>query len=127
MKLQRTNTILYCHWWAETVAFYQDTFGFRINYQNDWLVEFELTPDSYLSIANESRATIHSVEGQGITLTWQVPGIEEAYPSLVSQNTPLTPITKKWGSQVFYLHDPEGHRIELWQPLDEAPRLISHQ
>lgn len=117
MKIQRTNTILYCRRWAETVAFYRDSFGFRINYQNDWLVEFELTPDSFLSIADERRATIESVEGQGITLAWQVPSIDEASTHLANQNIAVTPIRQKWSALVMYLHDPEGHRIELWQPI----------
>jgi catechol 2,3-dioxygenase-like lactoylglutathione lyase family enzyme len=117
LKINRSNTILYCEKWSETVAFYRDIFKFRINYKADWFVEFEITPDSFLSIADEKRASINSVDGQGITLAWQVDNIQSAHTDLKNQQINVADITTKWGAQVCYLHDPEGHRIELWQPL----------
>ena len=27
----------------------------------------------------------------------------------------VTPIKQRWGAWVCYCHDPEGHRIELWE------------
>lgn len=117
MNFERTNIILYCHRWVETVAFYRNTFDFPINYQTDWFVEFQLSAHSYLSIADESRTTIHSVEGQGITLSWQVMNLQEIHTAFEKQNIPVSAVRKKWGAQLFYLHDPDGHRIELWQPI----------
>jgi len=119
MKSLRTNTILYCQQWRETVSFYRDTFDFPITYQNDWFVEFQLTSDSYLSIADESRASIQSVSGQGVTLSWQIPEVSEMHTTLVNRNIAVSTIYEKWGAYLFYLHDPEGHRIELWQPIGE--------
>lgn len=115
MILQRTNTILYCHHWAETVAFYRDVFDFTINFQNEWFVEFRITDSAYLSVADARRATIESVNGQGITLAWQVADVKEAHAALKQQGIAVTDIRSKWGAHLFYLHDPEGHRIELWQ------------
>lgn len=117
MIIQRSNTILYCQNWIDTVAFYQDLFKFEITHQTDWFVEFQLTPQAFLSIANETRASIHSVHGQGITLSWQVEDIEEAHIYWSKQGISPTEIKKKWGAFVFYLHDPERHRIELWKPI----------
>ena len=116
MDIERTNTILYCHQWAETVTFYRKTFGFPVSYQTDWFVEFQLTTHAYLSIADESRASIQSVGGQGVTLSWQVPNLQEMFNAFQKQNISVGAIQKKWGAFQFYLHDPEGHRIELWQP-----------
>jgi catechol 2,3-dioxygenase-like lactoylglutathione lyase family enzyme len=115
MLIQRSNTILYCQKWTDTVAFYRDIFEFKITHQTDWFVEFQITSDSYLSIANEQRASISSVNGQGITLSWQVTDIEKAHQHWSAQDVSITSIKKKWGASVFYVHDPEGHRIELWQ------------
>jgi catechol 2,3-dioxygenase-like lactoylglutathione lyase family enzyme len=119
MNIQRTNTILYCQKWKETATFYGDIFAFRVSHRTDWFIEFQVTPDSYLSIADQSRATIDSVEGQGITLSWQIANVQETHAALVEQNVSVSPIRKKWGASLFYLHDPEGHRIELWQPEAE--------
>lgn len=117
MIIQRSNTILYCKKWAETVAFYRDLFRFRITQQTDWFVEFQLMPHTFLSIADETRASIHSVSGQGITLSWQVEDIDDAHIYWSRQGISITEIKKKWGAFVFYLHDPEKHRIELWKPI----------
>ena len=73
LAIERTNTVLYCERWSETVAFYRSVMGLGVAFENDWFVEFELTASAFLSIADSSRATIAAVQGQGITLTWQVP------------------------------------------------------
>ena len=119
MILQRTNTILYCSRWAETVAFYSDVFDFHITHQTEWFVEFQLTSSAFLSIADARRTSIESVAGQGITLSWQTVDIYTARDDLQKVGIEVTEIKKKWGSNLFYLHDPEGHRIELWQTLPE--------
>jgi len=116
MVIKRTNTILYCQKWLETVAFYQTIFAFPISHQNDWFVEFELYDHAYLSIADERRASIHSVDGQGITLSWQVSNLSEMHAAFVKRGITVSEVRRKWGATLFYLHDPEGHRIELWQP-----------
>ncbi len=119
MNIQRTNTILYCRKWRETVTFYREIFAFPVSHQTDWFIEFRLTASAYLSIADESRATIDSVEGQGITLSWEIANVHETHADFVAQQIAVSPIRKKWGAYLFYLHDPEGHRIELWQPVAE--------
>ena len=120
MIVQRTNTILYCERWDATVAFYSDIFKFSITFQNDWFVEFKVADNSYLSIANQQRASINSVDGDGITLSWQVQDIRATYQYLAEQAIPIGDIKQKWGALTVFLHDPDGHRIELWQPIEEA-------
>ena len=33
---------------------------------------------------------------------------------LEASGVAVTEIKSRWGANVFYCHDPEGHRIELW-------------
>jgi catechol 2,3-dioxygenase-like lactoylglutathione lyase family enzyme len=112
--IDRTNTVLYCQRWTETVAFYRSVLGLSVAFDNDWFVEFELTSSSFLSIADSSRATVAAVQGQGVTLTWQVPDLHRARDLLQASGVDVTEIRRRWGANVCYCHDPEGHRIELW-------------
>ncbi len=111
---KRANTILYCRDWAATVAFYRQQLGLPVSFVNDWFVEFRLNDGACLSIADASRASIAAVEGQGITLAWQVSNLAEVHAHLLATGAPVTPIQRRWGAWVFYCHDPEGHRLEFW-------------
>lgn len=113
---RRTNTILYCRRWQATVDFYRDKLGLPVVFANDWFVEFELTPTSFLSVADAARATIDAVAGQGITLTWQVDDVAASKARLEKVGIATTPVQHKWQAQVCYCTDPEGHRLELWTP-----------
>ncbi len=112
MQIQRSNTILYCQQWAACVDFYRDIFQFPVSYQNDWFVELEIHPHAYLSLADETRATIRHANGQGITLAWQVAALDQIYARLQEKQVPVTAIQQKWGARRFYLYDPDGQRIE---------------
>lgn len=116
IELKRTNTILYCRNWQETAHFYREQLRLPVVFANDWFIELRLTTTSFLSIANAARATIDAVQGQGITLTWQVDDVAAARAKLKASGIDVTPIQQKWGSQVCYCTDPEGHRLELWSP-----------
>ncbi|MCF8111898.1 MAG: VOC family protein [Desulfobacteraceae bacterium] len=111
------NTILYCSKWKETVHFYKDHLGLEINFSSDWFVEFRLAGCSRLSIADEKRTSIKSCSGGGITLALEVKDIEASYKFLKATGLEPTEIRNHpWGAKVFYIYDPEGHRIEIWQP-----------
>lgn len=114
ITLKRSNTILYCCRWAETVCFYKTQMCLPVSFENEWFVEFQLTPTSFLSIANAARATIAAVQGQGVTLTWQVNDIKSVKQQLAEQQITTTAIQRKWGALAFYCTDPEGHRLEFW-------------
>ena len=113
--LLRANTILYCANWQETVAFYRDTLRFRVTFENEWFVEFQLAGAAHLSIADEARATIKSAENASITLAWQVGDVELWRDQLITNGVECTPLARRFGSTVTYFYDPAGHRIELWQ------------
>jgi catechol 2,3-dioxygenase-like lactoylglutathione lyase family enzyme len=114
LAIDRTNTVLYCDQWTETVAFYESVLGLTVAFRNDWFVEFELTSSSFLSVADASRATVAAVQGQGVTLTWHVADLDDAHSQLQTAGVEVTEIRPRWDASVFYCHDPEGHRIELW-------------
>lgn len=115
--INRTSTILYCNHWKETVAFYRDGIGLEVAFQNDWLVEFSLTRNAFLSIADHSRTTMSSSEGKGITLSFQTDNIEDVHEHFIQEGLSPTEIRSNvLGADVFYLRDPEGARIEFWCP-----------
>jgi len=114
LKLNRTNTILYCRNWDATVRFYRDVLGLSISHRTEWLVEFHLAAESYVSIANAADTSVQSADGGGITLSWRVEDLSGIYHSLNARGVKTSAIRPIWGAQAFYFSDPEGHRIELW-------------
>ncbi|OMH29198.1 hypothetical protein BGP75_20530 [Motiliproteus sp. MSK22-1] len=117
MNIKSTNTILYCSKWQETVNFYKIKLALEVNESFDWFVEFKLNENSFLSIADQSRASINSCDGTGVTITMKVDNIEEVHAYLVAQELNPTPIIDhKWGARVIHVLDPEGHRLEYWSP-----------
>lgn len=112
----RTNTILYCDHWADTVAFYRDTLGLAVTHANDWFVEVHLADTAHLSLADATRATITASRGAGITLSWQVPDANAAHDALIDLGVAVTAPAIRWNSTSIELFDPEGTRIELWTP-----------
>ena len=114
--LRTTNTILYCKQWGKTVEFYRNQLCLPVLFTTDWFVEFSLNAMSRLSIANEKRSSIKGCGGKGITITLEVDDIEAAreYAKEIGMN-PTQLRLHPWDARVFYIFDPEGHRIEIWQ------------
>lgn len=122
--IKKTNTILYARRWKETVAFYRDHLGFEIAFQCDWFVEFRLTQTAFFSVADQSRATIASADGKGITLSFQIDNLQAAHRGFIRDGLVPTEIRSQvMGADVFYLFDPEGTRIEFWNPVDGGNRF----
>jgi catechol 2,3-dioxygenase-like lactoylglutathione lyase family enzyme len=120
--VKRTNTSLYCDRWKATVAFYRDRLGLEVAFQGDWLIEFILTRTAFLSVADQSRTTLSSAEGTGITLSFQIDDIRAVRRRFIQEGLSPTDIRSRiMGADVFYLWDPEGTRIEFWQPLVSFP------
>lgn len=118
MPITASNTILYCQKWEETVAFYRDDLNLTMTFNSDWFVEFHIAGTAHLSIADERRATIKSSRGAGITLTFCVESADAAWQQLSNRGLSPGPVKDHaWGARVFYLYDPEGHRLEIWSPL----------
>jgi catechol 2,3-dioxygenase-like lactoylglutathione lyase family enzyme len=121
MNIRATNTILYCKKWRECVVFYRDKLLLPVNFENDWFVEFYLRDGSYLSIANEERATIKSSKGNGITITLCVNDCHESWEQLTASGImPEDVNNNPWGGKSFFFYDPEGNRLEIWSARDES-------
>lgn len=118
MEVARTNTILYCVAWKETVEFYREQVGLDVAFESDWFVEFQVGA-SFLSIANAARATVGESRGKGITLSWEVPDIDAARSELEIKGVLVDSVKRRWGASVVDFWDPEGHRVELWQDSTE--------
>ncbi len=111
-----TNTILYCKKWKETVEFYMNQLKLPVLFSTDWFVEFGLNAMSRLSIADEKRSAVKGCGGLGVTIALEVEDIEVVREH--AEKADMKPTQLKihpWGAQVFYIFDPEGHRIEIWQ------------
>lgn len=114
MKIKSANTILYCKKWRETIAFYKDGLKLLAISSNEWFVEFKLNEMSRLSVADETRTSIKSGDGKGITISLQVSDIEQTRAELLDAGITPTSIKEVWGSQAIYVRDPEGNRLEFW-------------
>jgi len=114
VKIKAANTILYCKKWQETIAFYKDGLKLLAISSNEWFVEFKLNEMSRLSVADETRTSIRSGDGKGITISLQVSDIEQTRAELMDAGITPTPIKEVWGSKAIYVHDPEGNRLEFW-------------
>jgi predicted enzyme related to lactoylglutathione lyase len=114
----RANTIIYAKRYKETVAFYHERVGLEIAFQCDWLVEFHLAPNAFVSIADQSRTTMASANGKGITLSFQIDNLKHVHHAFIISGMEPTKIRHQvMGGDVFYLFDPEGTRIEFWCPV----------
>ena len=112
-NFKTANTILYCKNWTQTVSFYRDRIGLPVNFSNDWFLEFWLTDDARISTADESRASVKSGGGAGLTLALKVKDIDSVRADMEKSGVAPTEIRHHpWGARVFYFYDPEGHRIE---------------
>ena len=109
------NTILYCHHWRETVAFYRDQLDLPVRFESDWLVEFQVSETGCLSVADERRSRIKSAAGAGLTVTLRVADADATHSHLQGAGLKVGPVrTHPWGARLFRFHDPEGHRLEVW-------------
>ncbi len=120
MKIKSTNTILYCKKWEDTIEFYRTGLKLLVLSSNEWFVEFKLNEMSRLSVANEARTSIDSSGGKGITVSLQVADIQQTRTELIEGGVTATPIKEVWGAKAFYVHDPEGNRLEFWSGRAKA-------
>ena len=96
------------------VAFYQTRLQLPIAASTEWFVEFKLTGTSRLSVADESRTSIKSSSGEGITIGIQVADAITTRAHLKQAELNPTEVKEVWGAKAFYVFDPEGNRIEFW-------------
>lgn len=123
MEVVTTSTILYCSHWDAAVRFYRDGLELPVLFSTDWFMEFRLSPHARLSIADDTRASIKCAGGAGLTIALEVEDIDAAWDLVARRDLGPTAIRDHpWQARVFYLFDPEGHRIEIWRRSQGAPR-----
>jgi catechol 2,3-dioxygenase-like lactoylglutathione lyase family enzyme len=124
MEIQIANTVVYCAKWKETVDFYKNQLQLRVTTDLDWFVEFELTATARLSIADVTRTSQEACRGLGITLAMEVEDIVAAHVFLETAGL-YPPIIRDhaWDAHVFYIHDPEGNRLEFWSPKKKSGEI----
>jgi catechol 2,3-dioxygenase-like lactoylglutathione lyase family enzyme len=116
MKILAANTIIYCKHWPESVHFYRDILQLGISFQkDDWFIEFVVNGAAHLSIADASKCTIAPGSGVGLTLSFFVQDLRAAEALFKQHDIATTEIKASgWRAPYFYVHDPEGTRIEFW-------------
>jgi catechol 2,3-dioxygenase-like lactoylglutathione lyase family enzyme len=122
MTIRTANTILYCTRWTDTVAFYTSGLNLERLTTREWFVEFALTDSARLSLADETQCSIKGAGGAGVTISLCVDDLEAAHETFKSRQLNPTPIKPLWGASVFYLHDPEGNRLEFWADTNKEKR-----
>ena len=113
-EARAVNTILYCGAWIETVDFYRTVLGLAVTHSNDWFVEFRLTEGAFLSVADAARASIEAGGGRGLTVSIRVADLGTVRAGIQARGGSPTTVSRRFGSEVFDVHDPEGTRIEFW-------------
>lgn len=114
MKVTRTNTILYCRNWQATVEFYKATLELTPTVQKKWFLEFRVSKEAYLSVADEGRTSVKAAGGAGITISFRVEDAEELREELIAKGAEPGKMRQVWGSSAFFIRDPEGNRLEFW-------------
>ena len=115
--IRSSNTIIYCHAWAEVVDFYRIGLGLRATMERDWFVEFEVHSGAHLSVADASRASVAAGNGSGLTLSWCVDDVDVARARLTTRGIEASAVDTRWGARSFFVFDPAGNRIEFWAEI----------
>lgn len=113
--IQRSNTIIYCARFSETVRFYKDILQLPVTLDNGWFIEFRLLDASYLSIADAEETSQPPSFGRGITLSLKINDLNRARETLKACGVQITGVRTVWGARVFHVTDPEGTRVEFWE------------
>jgi catechol 2,3-dioxygenase-like lactoylglutathione lyase family enzyme len=111
----RSNTLLYCSSWQETVAYYRDLLGLPVAHGRKGFVEFRLGEGAFLTVADASLTSMQPSGGRGITLSLKVGDLDRVRGVLAGRGVAVSEVLTAWGARVFHCRDPEGHRIEFWE------------
>jgi catechol 2,3-dioxygenase-like lactoylglutathione lyase family enzyme len=116
MKILAANTVMYCKRWQQSVHFYRDILKLHISFsKDDWFIEFSVNGAAHLSIADASRCSIAPGSGVGLTLSFLVADLRAMHAFFRQHAIATTEIrAHSWRAPYFYVHDPEGTRIEFW-------------
>jgi catechol 2,3-dioxygenase-like lactoylglutathione lyase family enzyme len=114
VQVERSNTILYCERWAESVEFYRTGLRLAVTHETEWFVEFELGRHSFVSIADATHSSVAPGDGRGVTLSLRVNDVAATRSALVEAGVAVGEVGTRWGAAVIDVYDPSGNRLEFW-------------
>jgi len=106
---------------AETKAFYSETLGFGVTFENDFYLLMH-TPNhsaeiSFLKPNHPSQKPVFQTAfgGQGVYLTIEVEEVDKIYTSLKEKGVDITIDIRDepWGDRHFAITDPNGIGIDI--------------
>jgi catechol 2,3-dioxygenase-like lactoylglutathione lyase family enzyme len=97
--------------------------GFPIVSDHDWFIEFRIVDGLYLSCMDETHTSIKSSRGSGTTITIKVDDAETVHADLKQRGAePADLKVRHWAVKSFFLHDPDGYRLEIWSEYYKRPQ-----
>jgi len=126
MKIEFSHSIVFVKDIQVSKTFYTEIIGLKVVQDHGTIVLFE----NHLAIhqARELAVTIWKADasaeadqpqGRGnLLLYFEIPALEETFARLKDQVKLIHPIERQaWGQRVFRFYDPDGHAIEIGEPL----------
>jgi catechol 2,3-dioxygenase-like lactoylglutathione lyase family enzyme len=126
MNLTFINTIVFVKDISASKAFYAETLGLKVIEDHGAFVLFE----NHLAIhqARELAVTVWKAEApsnvdqpqgrQNVLVYFETNAVEAAFIQLKDQVKMIHPIERQaWGQMVFRFYDPDGHVVEIGEPL----------
>jgi len=120
-KTMKLNAGIITHKLSETKAFYTQTLGFGITFENDWYVLLH-TPNgqheiSFLQAGHPSQQPLFqpAFNGQGAYVTLEVDKVDDVYKQLKAKQIPIAIDLRDepWGDRHFAIVDPNGIGIDI--------------
>jgi catechol 2,3-dioxygenase-like lactoylglutathione lyase family enzyme len=126
MKIRHVSTIVFVNDVARSTAFYRDVLGLQVTGDFGTIVQFEggfsihdavnLLEKTY----KKPGAFPQGPQGKdNIDIYFETDDLEAAYRAVVDSGANVIhPIeTQAWGQRVFRFHDPDGHIVEIGDPM----------
>ena len=126
MKIRHVDTIVFVSDVARSTAFYRDVLGLPISRDFGAMVQFEhgfaIHDGPNLLGKTYKRPGAFPSEPQGhdnIDIYFEADDLDEAYRKVLSSGAAIIHAveTQEWGQRVFRFHDPDGHIIEIGDPM----------
>ncbi len=104
------------------VVFYRERLRWPVEFENEWFVEFAVSRETFVSVADARRSTIAPGRGAGITLSFQVGDVQAVRSELLRAGIDVGEIGARWGADIVDVRDPSGNRLEFWAPAVSEAR-----
>ncbi len=119
------NTIVFCRDLQESKRFYRDVLGLDIVQEMDTIVFFE--NHFVIHAAREQQTSVYGtppdietgLQGRdNLLIYFEHDDLDAVFTLVKDQVNLFHPIiTQPWGQRVFRFHDPDGHIVEVGEPM----------